>query len=116
MSQTMNITTAPKAATPVTMTMDHSTFFLWLYEIQGRPGGDGEPLPPNMSCDFDADLTSPYFLVTCYFDTKEGTVIARHYHDEDGAHMVNTTFRYPKPGPNLINAVRQVLGEFGEAA
>ncbi len=112
----VSITTAPKAATPVTMTMSHEFFFEWLYQIQSRPGGDGEPLSPDLSCDCDADLNSPYFLVTCYLNTKEGTVIARHYHDEDGAHMVKTTFRYPKPGPNLINAVRQVLGESGEAA
>jgi hypothetical protein len=91
--------------------MDHDAFFLWLYEIQGRPGGDGEPLPPNLSWEPDTDATWPYFMVACYFDTKEGTVIARHHED---AKCVTVTFRCPAPGLNLIRTVRQMLGESGE--
>ncbi|WP_137111954.1 hypothetical protein [Rhodobacter sp. SY28-1] len=109
---TDNAMKGPKQATPVTMTMDHDTFFLWLYEIQGRPGGAGEPLPPNMSWERDTDLTSPYFLVTCYMDTEEGIVIAQHNED---AKSVKVTMRYPAPGPNLIRTVRLMLGEGVEA-
>lgn len=109
MNMTMTLT---KTATPVTMTMDHDTFFLWLYEIQGRPGGDGEPLPPNLSWEPDTDATWPYFMEACYFDTKEGTVIARHHED---AKSVTVTFRCPAPGPNLMRVVRQMLGEAVEA-
>lgn len=94
--------------TPVTITMDHHTFYEWLREIADKRSADADGhVRPNLYFAEDALPSSRFEKVEAFLHTAEGTIIARHHTDDD---LVTVTIRVQKQGPHLMTTLRRMLG------